>query len=77
MKSIFDKASDKINLVMITKMEGTWINKFNDTGLKIIKKKIEKIENSVLLEAYKIKYMTRKELEEFKAFCIWWIGMVG
>ena len=46
------------------------------TDLKIIKKEIEKIENSVILETYKI-YMTRKELEEFKAFCMWWIGMVG
>ena len=60
-------------------MEEKWINEFKDTltDLKIIKTLIEKIENSVILETFKIKYMTRKELEEFKAFCIWWIGMVG
>ena len=28
MKSILDKASDKINLAMVTKMEGKLINKF-------------------------------------------------
>ena len=40
------------------------------TDLKIIKKRNRKIENSVILETYKIKYMTRKDLEEFKAFCM-------
>ena len=55
-------------------MDEKWINEFKDTLTDL---KIEKIENSVILETFKTKYMTRKELEEFKAFCIWWIGMVG
>lgn len=44
--------------------------KYTLTDLKIIKKRNRKIENSVILETYKIKYMTGKELEEFKAFCM-------
>ena len=44
MKSIFHKASGKINLAMATKMEEKLINKLKDslTDLKMIKKKKEK-----------------------------------
>ena len=51
MKPIFNKASDKNNLTMITKMERKLINKLKDTltDLKIIKKEIEKIEHNVIL----------------------------
>ena len=69
MKSIFQKTSDGINLVMATEMEGKLINRFKDrlTYLNIIKKEIEKLENSKRLETNKIKGMTRKELKELKA----------
>ena len=69
MKSIFQKTSDGINLVMATEMEGKLINRFKDrlTYLNIIKKEIEKLENSKRLETDKIKGMTRKELKELKA----------
>ena len=48
-------------------MEGKLINKFKDslTDLKIIKKEIEKLENSVILEIVEIKDMTRKEFKDF------------
>ena len=51
MKPIFNKASDKNNLAMITKMEGKLINKLKDTltDLKLTKKEIEKIEHNVIL----------------------------
>ena len=69
MKSIFCKSSGKINLAMATKMEGKLISKFKNslTDLKIIKKKIEKVENSKRLEIDQIKDMTKKELKELKA----------
>ena len=65
MNPIFDKDFDEINLAMTNKMERKLINKFNDSvkNLKIIKKKIEIIENSLILKINKIKCMTRKKLE--------------
>ena len=65
MNPIFDKDFDEINLAMTNKMERKLINKFNYSvkNLKIIKKKIEIIENSLILKINKIKCMTRKKLE--------------
>ena len=65
MNPIFDKDFDEINLAMTNKMERKLINKFNDSvkNLKIIKKKIQIIENSLILKINKIKCMTRKKLE--------------
>ena len=65
MNPIFDKDFDLINLAMTNKMERKLINKFNDSvkNLKIIKKKIQIIENSLILKINKIKCMTRKKLE--------------
>ena len=65
MNPIFDKDFDEINLAMTNKMERKLINKFNDSvkNLKIIKKKIQIIENSLILKKNKIKCMTRKKLE--------------
>lgn len=65
MNPIFDKDFDQINLAMTNKMERKLINKFNDSvkNLKIIKKKIQIIENSLILKINKIKCMTRKKLE--------------
>ena len=50
---------------MKNNMERKLINKFNDSvkNLKIIKKKIQIIENSLILKINKIKCMTRKKLE--------------
>ena len=65
MNPIFDKDFDEINLAMTNKMERKLINKFNDSvkNLKIIKKKIQIIENSLILKINKTKCMTRKKLE--------------
>ena len=65
MNPIFDKDFDQINLAMKNNMERKLINKFNDSvkNLKIIKKKIQIIENSLILKINKIKCMTRKKLE--------------
>ena len=65
MNPIFDKDFDQINLAMTNKMERKLINKFKDSvkNLKIIKKKIQIIENSLILKINKIKCMTRKKLE--------------
>ena len=65
MNPIFDKDFDEINLAMTNKMERKLINKFNDSvkNLKMIKKKIQIIENSLILKINKIKCMTRKKLE--------------
>ena len=65
MNPIFDKDFDEINLAMTNKMERKLINKFNYSvkNLRIIKKKIEIIENSLILKINKIKCMTRKKLE--------------
>ena len=50
---------------MTNKMERKLINKFNDSvkNLKIIKKKIQIIENSLILKINKVKCMARKKLE--------------
>lgn len=65
MNPIFDKDFDEINLAMTNKMERKLINKFNNSvkNLKIIKKKIQIIENSLILKINKTKCMTRKKLE--------------
>lgn len=65
MNPIFDKDFDQINLAMTNKMERKLINKFNNSvkNLKIIKKKIQIIENSLILKINKTKCMTRKKLE--------------